>query len=65
MVDGILASCFVDFHHDLAYLVMIPMQRFSEVIDWIFGIEAGFSVFVSTARQLGKLLLPESQYWAN
>ena len=65
MVDGVLASCFADFQHDLAYSIMIPMQRFSEVMDWIFGIETGFPVFVSTTRQLGKLLLPESQCFGN
>ena len=65
IVDGVLASCFADFHHHVAYSVMIPMQKFSEVIGLIFGIEVGFPVFVSSARQLGKLLLPESQFWLN
>ena len=63
MVDRVLASCFADFHHDVAYSVMVPMQMFSEVMDWIFGVEAGFPIFVSSVRQLGKFLLPESQYW--
>ena len=58
MVDGILASCYADFHHDLAHLTMTPMQRFSEVLELLFGDESGFPVFVSTARELGIVLLP-------
>ena len=65
IVDGVLASCFANSHHDVAYSVMIPIQKFSEVMDLIFGIEDGFPVFVSSARQLGKLLLPESQFRLN
>ena len=65
VVDGVLTSCFAESHHDLAYLIMQPMQQFSEVLDWIFGIDAGFPVFVSSVWQLGKLLVPESQYWKN
>ena len=58
MVDGILASCYADFHHDLAHLTMTPMQRFSGVLELIFGYDSGFPVFVSTARELGIVLLP-------
>ena len=52
MVDKVLASCFADFHHELAYSVMIPMQTFSELKEMIFGNEAGFPVYVSTADSL-------------
>ena len=62
MVDGILASCYADFHHDLAHFTMTPLQRFSEVIELIFGDESGFPVFVSTARELGIFLLPNGYF---
>ena len=58
IVDGVLTSCYADSNHDLAHLAMIPMQRFSEVLSWIFGEDTGFPVFVSTARLLGVILLP-------
>ena len=58
MVDGVLASCFADFHHDLAHFTMIPMQKLSPVMEWIFGNDAGFPVYVSTARHLSMLFLP-------
>ena len=62
MVDGMLTSCYADFDHDLAHLMVTPMQTFAEVIEWIFGIDLGFLVYVGTARQLGQLILPEGQY---
>ena len=30
LVNGIQASCYAEFHHDLAHIVMTPMQRFPE-----------------------------------
>ena len=53
MVDDILASCYANFNHELAHFTMMPMQRFSAVMEWIFGEDAGYPVFVSTARRLG------------
>ena len=63
MVDGVLASCYAECHHDLAHLTMTPMQRFSEIVEWIFGDESGFPVFVSTVRELGFILLPDTWYY--
>ena len=57
MVDGILASCYADFHQDLAHLTMTPLHIFSDKIEWAFGDVSGYPVFVSTVRQLGMLLL--------
>ena len=62
MVDGILTSCYADFDHDLAHLTITPIQKFAEVMEWIFGNDLGFSVYVGSARQLGQLMLPEGQY---
>ena len=64
MIDGILASCYTDFPHDLAHLAVKPMQKFTEIIEWIFGNEFGFSLYVGTAMELGKLILPGGQYWS-
>ena len=36
MVDGMLASCYADFPHDLAHLIVKPMQKFADVMEWIF-----------------------------
>ena len=64
MVDGVLASCYADFNHDLVHFTIIPMQKFSEVMEWIFGNEFGFPLYVATARELGQLMLPYGQYWS-
>ena len=58
LVDGVLASCYADIHHDVAHFTMIPMQKLSAMMEWIFGDDAGFPVYVSTARQIGMCLLP-------
>ena len=62
MVDEVLTSCYADIDHDVAHQTMIPMQRFSEVLKWIFGEETGFPVFLSTARLLGIFLLPDEPF---
>ena len=63
MVDGVLASCYAGFHHDLVHLTMTPMQGFSEVIHWLFGDDTGFPVFVSTVKELGMFLPPAVYHW--
>ena len=63
MVDGILASCYADFHHDFAHFAMMPMQTFPEVMEWILGDESGFITFVKIARDLGIFLLPTEYLW--
>ena len=64
MVDGMLTSCYADFDHDLANLMTTPMQKVAEIMEWIFGTDFGFPVYVGTARQLGQLMLPDGQYWS-
>ena len=64
MVDGVLASCHASVDHDLAHFTMTPVQWIPEVVEWIFGEETGFPVFVSVIRKLGKLMLPYGQYFS-
>ena len=62
MVDGVLASCYADFHHDLAHFTMILMRKLSPVMEWIFGSDAGFPVYVSTLMNLGMSYLPSDHF---
>ena len=62
VVDETLASCYADFTHDLAHFTITPMHKFAEMMEWIFGNEFGFPVYVGTTRQLGKLILPDGQF---
>ena len=62
VVNGILTSCYADFDHNLGHLTMKPMQWIPMILEWIFGNDMGFPVYVSTARQLGILMLPDGYF---
>ena len=64
VVDGVLASCYAQSDHDLAHIAMTPAQLFPEIMEWIFGRDAGFSVFTSMMRELGNVMLPLEQYYS-
>ena len=53
MVDEVFTSCYADFDHDLAHFIMTPMQRFSQMLEWIFGIDVGFPVYVNICKRDG------------
>ena len=61
MVDGLLASCYPSIDHDLAHVAMLPVRWFPQIIDWIFGEDTGFQVFVGTVEELGRFILPDGQ----
>ena len=61
LVDGVLTSCYAESYHDMAHIAMIPMQTLSAMLKWIFGDDAGYPVYVSTARQVG-ILLPNGNW---
>ena len=54
IVDGVLASCYPSSDHDLAHLVMTPMQWFPTLIEWILGQKKGIQGFVNIVETLGK-----------
>ena len=64
IVDGLLASCYAEVDHDLAHLIMTPLQRFSEELMWLFGDDSGFATYVRSVRELGMMLLPDGQFWS-
>ena len=59
--DGVLASCYASFDHDLAHITMAPIQWFPEIIEGIFGKEKGSLAYVNIAKELGRWLLPYEQ----
>ena len=54
IIDGILASCYASFDHNLAHLGMTPMHWFPDIVDSTFGEHHGY---VNIAKNLGRLLL--------
>ena len=53
VVDRVLASCYASFNHDLAHLIMTPMQLYPEIIDWIVGANDGHPAYVGIAKEFG------------
>ena len=59
IVDGIVVSCYASFDHDLAHFTMTPMQGFPVIMEWAVGVEKGAPAYVTTAKELGRWLLPD------
>ena len=56
VVDGILASCYADYDHDLSHIGMTAMRWFPGILEWIFGIDKySQSLFAKMAQDIGKL----------
>ena len=58
VVDQMLASCYASFDHDLAHLMMIPMQWYPEKLGFIFGANNEYTGYVSIAKEFGRWVLP-------
>ena len=58
VVDGVLASCYASFEHDLAHIVMKPVQWFPKIMKWLFGKDNGCSDYADIAKYLGRMVLP-------
>ena len=61
MVDGVLASCYASFDHDVAHISMTPVQWFSDVIQLIFGQDYIQSAYVMMVKDIGRWILPYGQ----
>ena len=62
VVDGILASCYPFYDHDLAHIGMTPIRWIPQIMEWIFGKEKGMSVYVAVAEDVGKWILSHKQF---
>ena len=58
IVNGVLASCYASTHHDLAQYIMKPNQWYPAIINWIFGIDNGSPVYVTSLKEVKKWLHP-------
>ena len=58
IVDGVLASCYAFSDHDLVHILMLPIQRFPWITEWIFGKEKGTLIYVHMLDDLGTWILP-------
>ena len=58
VVDGVLTSCYAFSDHDLVHIGMMPIRWYPKVIEWLFGVEDGFSGFAKIAEILGNYVMP-------
>ena len=58
VVNGILASCYGSYDHDVVHFIITPFGWFPYITQWIFGDENGSPAYVNMARNLGEWLLP-------
>ena len=65
VVDGVLASWYGSFDHDVAHLAMTPIQWFPDILEWIFGEENGSSGYVDIAIGFGRMKAPFTQLYEN
>ena len=60
MVDGVLASCYASFDHDLPHFVMTPVQWFPGMMDFIFGCNHGIQGYTRIAKLVGRYVIPNN-----
>ena len=58
VVDGVLASCYASCHHDVSHIGMTPVNWFPEVMQWIFGEDNGFLIYVNVLEHFGRSVFP-------
>ena len=58
MVNRIMVSCYAVSNHNLAHLMLAPMQWYPDIMVWIFGIEKESPGYISILTDLGGLMLP-------
>ena len=60
VVDGVLASCYASFNHDVSHFAMKPMMWFPGMMESIVGIDTDAPGYVNVVKQMGRLFLPGS-----
>ena len=58
VADGVLASCYAIVDHDIAQIVMKPIQWYPDVAELVFGDENGVSAYINVVKNIGTWLLP-------
>ena len=56
IIDGVLASCYASFDHNLAHLGMVPIKLFPEITDWILGWDNAGPSYVNIVQELNNLM---------
>ena len=62
LVDGVLASCYAFYDHDLAHIGTAPIRWIPQIMEWIFGKEKGISVYMAVTEDVGRWFLSPKQF---
>ena len=60
-MDGVVASCYAYFSHDLDHITMTPMRWFPETMRLVFGDGDGFPMFIQLAMDVARVVTPVYQ----
>ena len=64
IVNGVLASSYASFDHDIAHIGMTPIQWIPKIVEWLLGEDNGrLLTFVSISKEVGRWILPYGQFW--
>ena len=63
MVNGVLASCYASFDHDIAHIGLTPIQWIPATVEWLIGEDGGIQTFLKIAKEAGRLILPHDHLW--
>ena len=58
VVDGVLASCYGYFDHDLVHILIKSIQWFPEIMEWIFGRDTVSPGYTTCLEDIGRWALP-------
>ena len=61
VVDGILASCYATYDHDMVHVTMAPLRWFPQMTHWIFGEKDGIPLFVNLIKEMAELAPASAQ----
>ena len=56
IVDGVVASCYASVHQDIAHIVMTPIRKYPWIMEWIFGVDDGFQIYMMTLQVFGNVI---------
>ena len=56
LVDGVLASCYASFNHDIQHVVMKPLVWFPSVVDLLLGEDMSLHSYVTILQHVGRMM---------
>ena len=56
LVDGVLASCYASFNHDIQQVVMKPLLWFPSMVDLLLGEEKSLNSYVTILEHVGEMM---------